>query len=543
MTSRIAITIVAIVGSVAVAHVVGQTPASQSPVGTARVSGAVTAAGSGRPLRALIEILPTSGGLPKRVRTDALGKFELTDLAAGSYRVTASASGFVSLQYGQARASEPGRSIDLKDGEQFSKADFALPKTSAIEGRLVDEFGDPAPNVDVQIARVQYVAGKSRLLPASTPRATRPTDDQGRFRIYDLPPGDYYLMALSGPFAANPTWAGFAPTFYPGTTSPSDARAIHLEPGEDALNLSFALTPAPYATVTGRAVDASGQPQRAGLVMFQLHGGDVRAVIPGRGSSAPDGTFVFRNIPYGTYAIQSGTNATNFGSLVVTVDRPAVSDLMLPITGGATLRGKIAWEGDAPRPTVDNIRIGSTPMDFVTGPVIGAGGPPSKVNADGTFEVSNLFGTGVIRVDVRGAPYVVKSVTLDGKDVTETPIDFNKGDVDGLEIVMTSKIATLSGAVTDTDNKTVTQCTVLVFAEDPTKWTFPSRYVTMARPNQQGRFTIGTLPPGTYRAVALAAVQGPEVMDPAFLERQRGLGGQVTLGEGESKTVDLKLQR
>ena len=122
------------------------------------------------------------GGFPKRARADALGKFELTDLPAGSYRLTASAEGFVSLQYGQARPPEPFRPIDLKDGEQFNKADFALPKTSAVEGRLVDEFGDPAPNVEVQVARVQYVAGKSRLLPASTPRATRPTDDQGNFR-------------------------------------------------------------------------------------------------------------------------------------------------------------------------------------------------------------------------------------------------------------------------------------------------------------------------------------------------------------------------
>lgn len=539
MRIRIAI---ALIGLVAVARVVAQTPAPQTPAGTARVSGQVTSAGTGRPLRAIVEILPTSGGIPRRVRADALGKFELASLPAGTYRLTASADGFVSLQYGQGRPPEPYRPIDLKDGEQFNKADFALPKTSAVEGRLVDEFGDPAPNVEVQVARVQYIAGKSRLFPASTPRTTRPTDDQGHFRVYGLPPGDYYLMALSGPFATNPTWAGFAPTFYPGTTSAPEARAIHLEPGQDATNLSFALAPAQSATMSGRAVDASGQPLRTGIVLFQLYGGDVRAVITGRSTAGPDGTFLFRNVPFGTYAIQSGTNASNFGSLVVTVDRPVVSELTLSITGGATLRGKITWEGDAPKPAADTIRIGSTPMDFVNGPMVGGGGPPSKVNDDGTFEVSKLFGAGVVRVDLRGAPYVIKSVTVDGKDVTDTPIDFTKGDVRGVEILLTSKIATISGAVTDGD-RTVTECAVLVFTEDPTKWTFPSRFIAMARPNQQGRFTITTLPPGTYRAVALGTLQGPEVTDPTFLERMRGLGVQVTIAEGETKTIDLKLQR
>lgn len=542
MRARIAL-VAATIAILAVARLAAQTPAPQTPTGTARVSGEVTAAGTARPLRAVVDIVPTGGGLPKRVRTDALGKFAIADLPAGSYRLTATADGFVSLQYGQMRPLESFRPIDLKDGEQFTKADFALPKTSAVEGRLIDEFGDPAPNVDVQIARVQYAAGKSRMMPASTPRATRPTDDQGRFRIYGLAPGDYYLMALSGPFATtNSTWAGFAPTFYPGTTSPVDARAIHLEPGQDALNLSFSLAPAPYATISGRAVDASGQPQRAGLMMFQLNGGDVRAVIPGRATSGPDGAFVFRNIPYGSYVIQSGNNASNFGSVVVTVDRPAVSELTLSITSGATLRGRIAWEGDAPKPPADSIRIGSTPVDFVTGPMTGAGGPPSRVNGDGTFEVSKLFGSGIVRVDVRGSPYIIKSVMVDGKDVTDTPIDFNKGDVNGIEIVMTSKVTTLSGAVTDND-KTVTDCAVIVFAEDPTKWAYPSRFVTMARPNQQGRFTITTLPPGAYRAVALATVPGAEATDPTFLERLRGLGVQVTLGESESKTIDLKLQR
>jgi carboxypeptidase family protein len=518
-----------------------QTPATpQVATGAAKLSGRVTAASNGRPLRAVLELVPIVGGVAKRVRADPGGRFEFVGLSAATYRLTAAAEGFVTLQYGQRNPPEPGRPIELKDGDQFDKADFTMPRASAVEGHLIDEFGDPAPGVEVQVARVDFIAGKRRLMPASTPRNTRPTDDLGRFRIYGLPPGDYYLMALSGPFATGANWAGFAPTYYPGTTSAPDARAIHLDVGQDVVNLSFSLMRAQSATVSGKATGSGGQLLRGSVSLYQLHGGDVRAIIPARAPIAADGSFTFRNVPFGTYVIQYGVGSSDFGSLSIVVDREAISDLTLNVTSGATLRGTITWEDGTP-PPAGSVRIGISPLDFVNGPLGGGGGPPSRVNPDGTFEVTKLFGRGLIRVDVRSGGFAVKKVTRDGNDVTDVPIEF-RGDIAGVDIVMTGILTTISGMVSDGQG-TVSECNVLVFAEDKSKWTFPSRFIQLARPNQQGRFSVAGLPPETYLVAALAVLQGTEWQDPEFLDKLRAVATRFTIVEGESKTIDLKIAR
>ena len=85
--------------------------------------------------------------------------------------------------------------------------------------------------------------------------------------------------------------------------------------------------------------------------------------------------------------------------------------------------------------------------------------------------------------------------------------------------------------------------TVVVFSEDATQWTFPSRFVSIARPNpaQPGGFLLGGLPPAAYLAVALPSVNGPEYQDPEFLQALRPLATRVVLNEGDAKTIALRI--
>jgi len=65
----------------------------------------------------------------------------------------------------------------------------------------------------------------------------------------------------------------------------------------------------------------------------------------------------------------------------------------------------------------------------------------------------------------------------------------------------------------------------------------------VGRPNQQGRFAIRGLPPETYGVVAVPNQLGTEWQDPEYLEGLRALAEQVTLGEGEAKTLTLAARR
>ena len=68
-----------------------------------------------------------------------------------------------------------------------------MPRGSVIAGRIVDEFGDAIPDVSVTAMRQTWQNGRRRLVPASGRVAQ--TNDLGQFRIYGLPPGDYYVSA------------------------------------------------------------------------------------------------------------------------------------------------------------------------------------------------------------------------------------------------------------------------------------------------------------------------------------------------------------
>ena len=105
--------------------------------------------------------------------TDAQGRFEVRELAAGRYTLTASKGGFVTLQYGQRRPGESGTPLELGDAQTLDKLIIGLPRGSVISGRITDEFGEPVVNAAVTAWRYAFVGGTRRLVRAGRPRHHR----------------------------------------------------------------------------------------------------------------------------------------------------------------------------------------------------------------------------------------------------------------------------------------------------------------------------------------------------------------------------------
>src|SRR5688500_7519390 len=159
-----------------------------TPTGTAGIRGRIIAADTGAPIRrAQININSRDAQFNRSVTTDSEGRYELTALPAGRYRLFVNRAGFVPLEYGQARPFEAGKPLDIAAGQVLEKIDFSLPRGSAITGRITDEFGDPIADVQVQALRYQYVNGERQLVDAGA--RTSQTDDLGSYRIFGLMPG------------------------------------------------------------------------------------------------------------------------------------------------------------------------------------------------------------------------------------------------------------------------------------------------------------------------------------------------------------------
>lgn len=253
----------AAIASLAVAQL-GSTREPQ-PVGSARLNGRVVADDNGAPVRrayvSLFGVLPSAQdagagpvSIARHAETDDAGRCDFADLPAGSYRLdVAPMNGFV--------PSASPRVVVLTTERTLEMA-IRLDRTGAIAGRIADESGDLVLGATVHALRRNNFDG---YLAVANPGSPATIDDLGQFRIFNLPPGEYYVVATYRRPRGDPKDAprsGYASTYYPGFLSIDDARPVVVRAGQDSASVNFTLAPSHLATVVLRAVDSRGSPSR-----------------------------------------------------------------------------------------------------------------------------------------------------------------------------------------------------------------------------------------------------------------------------------------
>jgi len=523
----------------------------------ARVTGTITRSDSGQPVaNATVQLSEASGVFRYRARTGLDGRFELVNVPAGSWTLSASAAGFVNVDAFVTRPTGAGIRVTVKEGDRI-KQDVTLAPMGAIEGFVVDEFGDPAPGVVVQVAQKAGVTGLSRFLANPSVGPTGTTDDRGWFRAAGLYPGDYFLIAVPQPFEQS-SMTAFAPTFFPGTTTADAATPISIVAGRDAYDARFAIARASTGTVTGQIVDVAGRPvpgsiadaqgkvvPNAQAILLPVEDGEVRAMVMTRVMVEADGTFRFNDVPYGTYVVQA-TPRGMFGVTDVTVDgvnrerQPAKIPTRVVVRPLTTARGRVIFDGDAPAPPPEprSRIITFQPTSFTTGPV-GSNAIVVTIHPDLAFEIPNLAWFGVLRVSPPEG-WALARILHEGRNITDTPFDFQSADVSGLEVVLTNRVGSVSGTVTSGGQPAASRG-VLIFGADDASWTYLTRTMRSGMTDDRGAFTVAGLLPGRYLAVAASA--DVRLSDHASLLALRSLGVPFTVSERANTVVTLTVQR
>jgi hypothetical protein len=528
--------------------------AFQQPQGTARVAGRVTRIDTGERVGRATVVLSSLGNFVEMgVSADATGNFEFKNVPAGDYWLIANAAGWVSADATPSQPRGIGKPIKLAEGQQLEGLELPVARMPAIEGRLLDPSNAPVPGVPVSLVQLRYVAGKPVMLPVTVAGGSLPssrTDADGKFRFTDLMPGDYYVLATVGPFgSATPSQMAevperllsYAPTFFPGTDRIAGARSVRVEIGIDAFNASFALVPFTNVKMSGTVLDVNGRAVADAIVdLIPMEDGGIQADLGAKVNTDASGRFAYRGIPSGVYALQCYGRQGLFGSKLVVV--PAVkeefSGIDVTVRPRVNARGRLTFE-DGPPPQRNRVTATFVPTDFALGPV-GSNALIATIHDDWTFEFSGLAWFGLIRATA-GSGWALKSVRRNGRDITDEPSDFQSGDVDGLELVMTRHLASITGTVTDGNNR-VAYAHVLILPENSERILKPPRSRMAGSTGADGSFKIADLLPGRYRILAVPSVSAI-ASPPDWLLSLHPLGTPVTVTEDESKTMSLKLVR
>ena len=250
---------------------------------SARIAGVVvTTDGTPQPVRRAIVAL-TGGPLALSLNavTDDAGRFEIADVPAGRFTISASRASYVTIAYGASAPGRVGVPLVVEAGQRVTGIRLLLARGAAIAGTVRDADGEPTPGAIVRLARH---SGADRV----TLPLTAETDDRGDYRFFGLAAGEYFVVARTPvahaagplhvaasdeidralqelarggrgggdlrqplPLAASERSVTMAPIWYPSATSSEDATPIALQTGEERTGADITMRLVPVMTHRG----------------------------------------------------------------------------------------------------------------------------------------------------------------------------------------------------------------------------------------------------------------------------------------------------
>jgi hypothetical protein len=603
MTSRRALLALAIAGCTSMGGAAQQAPARDTPsavvpTGTGVIRGTIVSDdGDARPMRlAKVELNSTTARRLPVVMTDDAGRFEFRQLPAARFTVTATKPGYVQASYGQKRPGGPSVPIVIADGQQVDIT-IKLPRGGVITGTIRGPDGEPAPSVLVRLLTYNDPTAPDRALGTRTfsnsANGSLTTDDRGVYRIYGLPPGEYFLQAqprtsntggqttsaaeigwaqrlLAAPSSAvTPApqagqSATFAPVFYPGATDPAGAGGITVSIGEERAGIDVTLGYTPTATVSGVVRDPDGRPPKVSQMTlarpnlpFGVGGGNT-FVRPNA-----DGVFSASGVVPGDYVLAARGAAHDAGVtaagpqgdasqplwalMELHINGRDMTGLELKLVPGITVSGRIVFEGTA-KPPVDlsKLSVSVSPQNIPGS--VSMGSPPANAKADGTFTVPGV-GPGRYRLfsnvpAAQGpAVWTLKSATVHDVDTLDTPFDIVRDDVADAVITFSDHPTELTGVLSDASGRAAVEYLILVVSTDRSMWFSQSRRIRAVRPGNNGNFSITGLPAGEYYVLALTDLEQSRMYSPAYLDPLvAGPQIKLTFADGEKKTQDFRIK-
>jgi protocatechuate 3,4-dioxygenase beta subunit len=556
--------------------------------GEASIDGVVTKFGSGDPIpNGIVELRSEpEDRVQYTVATAEDGKYAFRNIRPGRYRLVATRTGYVRMEYGQRSAGKRGSLIDVGTGQRLANLDMALTPTAAIYGRIYGRNGEPFIKATVQALKPTYQNGQRTL----TPVQSTLTNDLGEYRLFWLTPGQYYIaarapnwgvlgdsvtlnslapmpaisvsgMRYSTPFGdpvapvsvrTEGAEARFLPVYFPNSNDEQNAQPVGVAAGGNLGSIDISLTPLRTRRIRGVVIDGeTGQPI---------------AATPGYAASiqtipAADGPTSIVNQTSGAFDVQ-----VTQASVALTVAAPSrtgrveipagesdLEGIRIIVTGGFKLSGQVRFESLAPgdrdpRFAETRVMLRSSPPAYTLSPPPESGVP----DANGNFTIQSAT-PGDYRVNLTpiltngptaAAPAslqnaYVKSIRLGDTDILRDGLHLgSEPPIEPLIILLGTNPGSLSGSVVNDNRQPASEVTVTL-VPDADQRLRADLYRSTAT-DAMGKFKFERIPPGSYKLFAWEETDGAW-QDPQFIRLYEDIGKSVIVGDGASLESSLTL--
>lgn len=492
---------------------------------------------------------------------DAHGHFVVTVPSAGSWRLTASARGFVSQAYDEHELFSSA--IVLTAEAPTKDLEFRLSPEATIAGVVVDEAGEPVRNAQVMLQSVPRPSPGGPQ-PAGNTRGAARTDDRGMYELPNLSPGEYRLSVRAQPWyavnlqqlsrggdndaaALDPSLDfAYPATWFPGVSDPALAETIALHAG-DTRQADFHLIPIPsihMRILTPPRVNngPNTPPVPAFPIVQQVNsGGGGPNFVQISTRFDQQGQIDVGGLTPGLYQVRlAGPNQEGHVALVeVSANSARTLDLSTPSRDMARITLRVDGIADSdPNPNPRGNRNGGVQVVLVDtdthrGSFVAngneGGGPglarrdQKDPNADRILEVP----PGRYEVVLQGRPNVfLAGLSAKGAEVAGRYVTVGAGE-STLTVHAASGRASLNGIATLDGRPSVGAMVLLVpiTIEDPNSITFLRQDQT----NTDGSFDLANVIPGQYILVAIDHGWQINWGDPSTLRRYLMQGVPVDL--------------
>jgi hypothetical protein len=536
------------------------------PDNTATITGLIRTADTSRAIpEAQVAVMKKDetpeSAMTHAVLTDANGRFTIKRIPGGDYRVIVQAEGYIKPADDTPSSPWAGINISLSEGQNLGGIILELIAGGTVSGRVKRADGETVASASVEALRADYVNGRAVF----TEVKRTLTDDLGDYRLYWLPPDDYYVRARYRPSSDNRS-ERYEALLFPGLADADVASLISVKATVETSAIDFRVETKPIGgvTISGRAttVDAALKDKPVSTVYVVPSGRTVTLTtdssdaFKNEAADVADGQFLIRGVPAGLYDVipvvkDEDGNLRSVRVPVEVADKD-IENLAAPLSITAVLKGRVTVDGRVPDAIWAN-EVVLTSLDGLPAVLLNPPGPAAstgevqavvKFDKDtGEFVFPRVApGQYALRL---ASPFDVPAAYLadvrqDDKSVFDRGFLVSEDEPKPLEIAIRSQGGTVLGTVLDSASvKTFARATVVLVPDAPRRGN-PLLYRT-AVSQEDGTFIMTGVAPGNYKLFAWQSVSRGAWGNTSFISKYESRGTPVSVDEGLGRTVRLQV--